>query len=306
MVAMVQQSSLSISYDGPALQDGRIDVQTLAPALLAVGQLFDAANRVVYGEDATIKVHVSATRKGSFEVILGIDQNFIQQAIQFLNSKEVAAVINLNDLLIGGGVALAGLLGFIKWLAGRDPDSIEKISDDVVRITIEGNSIDVSNTVLRLYENLEVRDALHRLIADPLEQEGVEKFTVNNESLREQVSKEEAPSFRRPSFSEQLLTDETRQIAFSIVSLTFKEENKWRLHDGDASISATITDQEFLDRVAKNDIAFAKDDLLICEVRMKQFRSGNSLKTEHVIQKVLEHKPAARQIDMRLEDHPKN
>ena len=54
----------------------------------------------------------------------------------------------------------------------------------------------------------------------------------------------------------------------------------------------------FLNRVNTNQISFSKGDILICEVRMIQTRGRDGLKTEYVVERVREHKPAARQITM--------
>lgn len=54
------KSSYVISYDGPALSDGTMDVRDLAPALLATSSLFTVACQVLYGKDHKIKVNVSA------------------------------------------------------------------------------------------------------------------------------------------------------------------------------------------------------------------------------------------------------
>ena len=57
----MSQTSFSIAYDGPAVESGSMDVRDLAPALLALGQLFDAANSVLNDERTTISVNVQAT-----------------------------------------------------------------------------------------------------------------------------------------------------------------------------------------------------------------------------------------------------
>ena len=288
------RAKLSIAYDGPALHDGSMEVRALAPALLAVGQLFDAANKVINGEQASIKVSVVATQEGSFEVLLGVDQDIIQKAIGLLISPEVTAAVNLRELIIGTGV-LGGLLWLVKRLWGRDPEHFEKLSNNMVRITIDNETFDVPVHLLQLYQDRQIRDALSKLVAEPLEHEGIEKFVASDSEHKETVDKAESAYFKRPGLQDDLLTDTVKEVAFSIVSLTFKEDNKWRLNDGRGIISALIADKEFLDRVARNAVSFAKGDILICEVRMRQFRSGNGLKTEHIVQRVIEHRQSMRQ-----------
>lgn len=122
--------------------------------------------------------------------------------------------------------------------------------------------------------------------------------------MKETVVEAESEYFARPEVPEETLIEDTRRSAFSIVSLAFKEENKWRLHDGNAPISARITDEDFLYRVDTNQIAFAKGDVLICDVKMTQTRGREGLKTEYVVERVVEHKPAAQQMALSLEPPP--
>jgi len=51
----MSRASFSIAYDGPPLREGVMGVRDLAPALLAVGQLFDAANTVLNRDEAAGK-----------------------------------------------------------------------------------------------------------------------------------------------------------------------------------------------------------------------------------------------------------
>ena len=59
-----------VSFDGPAVNEGRIDVRDLAPALLSLGRLIDAANSAINGDKVPIKVEAKALSDGSFEVHL--------------------------------------------------------------------------------------------------------------------------------------------------------------------------------------------------------------------------------------------
>ena len=148
-----------------------------------------------------------------------------------------------------------------------------------------------------------VRNAAQKVVEEPLRREGIDKFAIiRNGQTATEVSKDEASSFARPTLPDEILTDDVRRAAFSIVSLAFKDDNKWRLFDGNTQISARIEDRDFLDRVDSNQIAFAKGDILICDVRVIQTRAVEGLKTDYVVERVVEHRPAIRQLPLSFRD----
>ena len=100
------------------------------------------------------------------------------------------------------------------------------------------------------------------------------------------------------------LIDDTRRSAFSIISLAFKEDNKWRLNDGTNAISAGIEDEDFLARVDANMVSFSKGDILVCDVRVVQKQTDAGLKTEYTVVKVIEHRASARQLPLPLAPQP--
>ena len=70
----MSRATLTIAYDGPALRDHAMDVRDLAPAMLGLGQLFDAANSALNGDNAQIKVQVKATEPGCFQITFEVIQ----------------------------------------------------------------------------------------------------------------------------------------------------------------------------------------------------------------------------------------
>ncbi|PZU78171.1 MAG: hypothetical protein DI546_04210 [Rhizobium sp.] len=301
MVSEVSKARLTIAYDGDAVRDGSMDVRDLAPALLAIGQLFDAANRTLNGTDAPkITVNVVATAPGSFEIGIDIIQSLYEQAKLFLNGDTVTAAINLKELIFAGG---AGLLYLMHVLRGRRPDRVEKLSEDTVRITIDGKSTDVPLKLLRLYQDLAVRKALEGVIYEPLKKEGINEFKVlEAKRVVEVVDKTEAVYFVAPEPDGKVLLEDVRKAAFSIVSLAFKEDNKWRLHDGNSQISAIIEDKDFLYKVDHQQISFTKGDVLVCQVRVTQTQTSGGLKTEYAVIKVEDHIRSPQQMDLLIEE----
>ena len=306
----MSQTAFSIVYDGPVLHDGGMDVRDLAPALLSAGQLFDAANTVLNGEQVKVNVNVKATSEGSFEIFLELVQTYGQQIVGLFSGDSITAAINLKELIFfgGSGGSIGGLIWLIKKLRGQRPDKLERIDESRVRVTIDGESFEVPIKLIQLYQDFAVRVALQKLIQEPLKREGLETFEARDGDSRnivkETVLEADSDYFASPDVPEETLIEDTRRSAFSIVSLAFKEENKWRLHDGNAPISARITDEEFLYRVDMNQIAFAKGDILICDVKMTQTRGQDGLKTEYVVERVVEHKPATQQMALNLEPPP--
>jgi hypothetical protein len=292
-VAMV-----SIAYDGPALTSGTMDVRDLAPALLAAGQLIDAANAALNGEDARVSVQVTATGLGSFQITLQIVQSFREHLIALLTGPDATAASVLVTLVFGTP-ATNGLIWLIKILRGKSPSKIERLSDAAVRITIDDTTIEIPLQLLRLYQDVQVRVGAQRLIEAPLQREGIDTFEVReNQTTVVRVQKDESVYFARPNIPDEILVDHVVRSAYSIISLAFKEDNKWRLHDGTNMISASIADDEFLQKVDSNQIAFSKGDILICDVRVTQKRTDQGLRTEYTVEKVVDHKPAARQLPL--------
>lgn len=310
-MAEMSKARFKISYDGEALREGRMEVRDLAPALLAVGSLFDAANRALNGQDGPkVAVNVTATGTGSFEIALEVVQSLYEQAKSFLAGEDVTAAVNLVTLVVGGSGASGSLIWLVRKLKGRKPEKVERLTADTVRVTltVEGppEVIEVPMQTLRLYQDVAVRKSLEGMVHDPLKKEGIDTFKASDgEANPPVVIKEgEAESFAAPEIEGSVVIDETRNMALSIVSLAFKEDRKWRFFDGNSQLSATISDEDFLRKVDNNE-PFTKGDVLRCEVRVIQRQTTSGLKSEYTVLKVLEHIPPMRQMPLPFDEPDK-
>ena len=294
-------SHCRITYDGAALASSEIDVRELAPALLAFGDLAEEAARTLWGERVSVKVEVRASfRTGSFGIDLAVATNLAQQLMDWLRGKTATALVKVNGITLIG--AIGGLIGALKWLKGRRPRSVETTPDGKRRLVCEdGEALIVEEHTVLLLRSLRVREHLWQVVA-PVEREGIDTVALGDDArIDVVVTREEAAWFVPPAAHETVVHEDERTMAFSIVSLSFKEGNKWRLSDGNVTVFVEVVDQDFLSRVDRNLVRFAKGDLLIGRTRITQrlLPDGN-LRTDYTLLSVQEHRPGTPQLDLPL------
>lgn len=303
----MSDSNFSLIFNGSAVDNGEIDVKDLAPALMALGELIQSANAEINGERARIAVKLQATKKGSFEVDMTLVQSISEQATLLMDSLAghkdgLAAAKDLADIIfqVGAtGVAAAGgFFGLIKWLRNRKPDRVEtKGGDTYIHI---GDTHFVTNShAVALAENLEVREQAKNFVAVLLK-EGIDEISTrraHKEKLT--IKKNEAHYFDLPQIEEETLEDVEREMFLQIDSLSFREGNKWRMTDGGEPFYAVLEDVDFLNRIAKGEVSFSKNDYLHCLVHECQIRTvKGQLKKERKIIRVIEHKLGIKQLKL--------
>jgi hypothetical protein len=290
------ERAFDVTYDGPELATGHMPVRDLAPALLALGEIFTEASVTVRPEGPPVRLNIRATEEGSFVIKLILESSW-DQAINILSSDPASALANTLEIVAGG----RGLFWLIKKLRGR---AIVRHEDgpEPGEITIEladGTRITVPSETTILYRSVTVRRHV-REVVEPLEREGVDelRFEVDHKPTVS-ISSEDVPAFDVPAAVEEPLGEHELVMVVSIASVAFLADNKWRLTDGDRTFYASIDDEAFLARVDAGLEMFRKGDMLRCRIRIVQSRSDEGLHTEYRVAEVLEHIP--REIQLPLE-----
>lgn len=306
----MSEDVIRIAYDGEALRNGAMDVRDLAPALIALSDLFEETHNVL-GGTGTVQLRArSDFQRGSFQVCIEIVQAWPGHVLNIFAGAESSAIANLIEILgfcktavcwvAASGATGGGVLAFVRWLQRRPIKRVEIVDENSVRLIIEGDDIVVRKPMAKVLADAGVRNAIWRVLA-PLRSNGVESFEVRDKTgeVIHRVDEPELPSYETPLVAPgptQKVTENTVEQAFTVMTVNFKEGNKWRLFDGESTVSVAIEDESFLERVGRREISFTKDDTLLCKVRRIQTQSaGGDLRTETAVVEVVAHKAAMRQ-----------
>lgn len=293
-----------VVYDGPAVEDGEMDVAQFASSLLALGKLIENADAIRSGEQGRVRVRVqSDLRRGSFDVGIAIHwlDGFKDAAIAWAMTPQGSGTISLlgllgitlKDVSIAGG---RGLIQTVRWLRGRRVVSRISLNDGNTTLVLEdGDQIDVHPTVARLAEDSNVRQPLEKF-TEPLREDGVEeiRFEAQPGVADERIVATEAASFVASSAGDPS-SSTTFRATYQIKRLFFDRGRKWRLSNGAQTIQAEIEDEGFWARVDASEESFSKEDYLVCRVRMDQWFTATGLRTDYAIEKVEQHIPAPKQ-----------
>ena len=266
MANEANEVSAQIAYDGEALRSGAMDVRELAPALLAIGDLLQQANRILNDDKATLAVKVrSDFERGSFginfELIQAFAMAYMFSGIGALKTaKEIAEYVGF---VTGKDISLFGLL---KRLAGKKAKDTTTLSDGNIEITIEGdnNSVVVNPVVYQLASDPRVRQAAHDVVR-PLHAEGVDTFEVRDgKRVVESIGRQDLPGFELPTAADPRAisdVDPERVTAVEVIKPSFQEDLSWVF----SSTFDEIADALTVCHAFTNSLGFSKVDCQPCE-----------------------------------------
>lgn len=171
-----------IKFDGPALSTKSMDVADLAPALIALSDVFKLANHSFNGDKSAIKVLVNADiEQNCFELTLKVAQTIWDQVNNLIADDHIKTAKEIAEWVGIIGTPSVSLFGLIKILKGK------KVTDTVIlkqengtnniQIKIDGdnNIVNVTPEVYQLYTNREIRKKAVSVL-QPLKMEGYESL----------------------------------------------------------------------------------------------------------------------------------
>jgi hypothetical protein len=202
----VSRHSFQVAYDGGQAAGHSMDVETLAPALLAFGRLIRESNEVLNHDRATVKVLVASDFEHKcFNVNFEVVQTILQKMKGLLQDDNIKTAIDVLQKIGIVGSTVGTLLGFLRWKKGRPVKNVQEIRDStasgsvILQIHVDGdhNTFNLSPDVFKLAENPKVLDAVKGTL-EPVETGNAERIEFReNDQPTSALDKEATQSIIR-------------------------------------------------------------------------------------------------------------
>jgi hypothetical protein len=286
------EEQFSITYDGTALQAGRISVRQLAPSLLAMAEMIPVASKLRAPEGQEPGLEIKANRPGSFIVDLVVTD--LSSTLRFAESIFTSRPVIAGDNFIGIAVVVVSAVNLIRSRWRGTETSTEQIKPGWAKIVLDdGTFMNVPKESIMLSNDVIFRRAAHDFV-QPLESPGVSEIRLEHPAIETiRISSEDLSGFEVGlQEGEVLLHVENTRISLRAVSVAFSEGNKWRVNDGQLTFWVTVEDESFMKSIQMGNEAFRATDTFNCDLQIRQFRTASGgLRSERAITKIHAHTP---------------
>ena len=256
-----------------------MDAYQAAAAVVAFSDFLAISAKAGLGSEAEVRTTVRGVSHGSFTVEFSLH---VAGAVATLIASEMGperVVALLKDAF-----------RVYKHLEGKPPEKVEP-AGATTRITNDsGTVLNVQAETINIVSSDKAGAAAEGFVRRPL-LSSAESVSIERGAgdVVVRAEENEALYFGRMDYERPLL-EETTRIALQIETVTFREGNKWRFHDGSSSFWAEIEDADFLARIESGQVRFGKGDTLIATVRIAQAHSAaGQLLTQRSVLHVQEH-----------------
>lgn len=189
----MSRADFSVAYNGSGREDDHsIEVDALAPALLAFGKLLREASLEFNNDRSKAKILVKSDFKNKcFQIDFELIVSVYEHVKTFLGSdpvKTAKEILEWTGLLSPAGISGGGTLtylGYLKWRKGRKVTSVRQLSDQdrsgMVAVTVEGdgNEVHVHNHVHNLSNNQKALKAT-RDTFNPIGTDGFDRLELKD------------------------------------------------------------------------------------------------------------------------------
>jgi hypothetical protein len=269
----VAELPFSVTFTGPAVDQGRIPAYDLAESLFALDEMVRATNALINPGMPDVYIEVRGARPGSFLIDLAVRHaDVIGRAVDLFASQPMSALANIFEVLFSGRSSVMWLL---RKTRGAPIEQLGPSSTDPAAVMVrmaDGAEVQISRDTLAARGDVHIVRAIERF-SEPLESEGVEVIEVGGVRDRFEVrlTKDDLPSIEAAALPATkpdcapTHTDQYHHRELTVIQPTLKGNLMWRFEFGPVRFLAHVEDDDFVDKVATRQIMFGHNDILICD-----------------------------------------
>lgn len=308
----MSRQEFSVSYHGAErLEDHTMDVQTLAPALLAFGRLLREANTEFNDKKSTAKVLVvSDFERKCFNINFELLVSLYEQVKSLVGSEQARSakdVLKWVGLLCGPpATGFMSYLAYLRWKGGEKVEAktiTDKDGNGTVQVSIPGQSptVQITNHVYNLSQNPTALRATRDALA-PIGQDGFDRMEVELDDKAElSIDKQDADHISAAcaqGIEESKATDpeEIETTAWlSVYSPVYDvTASKWRFLLGTDIIYADISSTTIAKDAISRGGALVQDSYMVkLQIVTPQDAKGNKKEPEYKVLEVVRFVPAS-------------
>ena len=273
----------TIRYDGPALIDHKMDVDDIAPALMALADLCKRANALANDNRASVRLFIDMdVEQHCAQFKLQVVQTVFETVKSLLDDPRVATAKTILEWLGLTSGTSVGLFKLIKLLNGRKVDSISMSVIDgqnVTQIQAGGDVYVVHPNVAKLMSDPTAVKKVKEVVR-PATKAGyesvefddgktvVEKFTKQDAILMEAV-----PPIDSEVAIETVLPESTIQAKVRIRKAVYVGTGKWSIqYDKARDVSFEDNAESWLADFQSNKVSAPPGSLLSVEMRVSEIK----------------------------------
>ena len=319
----ISRKQFSVAYNGANRQTNHtIDVELLAPALIAMGKLIREVNKEINGKYTKANVMVvSDFEHKCFNINFEITITLLEQLGTLIENprvKDAKQILQFLGILSAVGVdgldASFGLLQYLRWRKGRKIEEVEELHDKgqngqvSVKVFGDNNNIIINNKVLKLSNNPRALAAT-RDVLSPIGNGGFDKIELREGEKKigeipiEHVDEILASCTLGIDEAKDTIPDiEITSAWLTVYSPVYeKSADKWRFRHGKETIYADISETTIALDALQRGGAMADDTYQVrLEITTPKSPDGKSLKEKYKILEVLRFIQASPEIQSNL------
>lgn len=251
------KKEMKIVFEG---QNSQIDANTLINVLIHYQTVVAEANKELGGGTKDIELKVNAIEKGSFIVDVSVVESVVRQIFSGGTLEYLASLCTV----------VGGVFGAYKMLKGKPAKSEEAKTS--ITIKGRGNSMEVNQTIVKVYNNRVVREAVSKAIETADADASVEGLKVDS-------GKGDAVEFGKTDFKEYIYTGfedeetlpeemvETVDAVLTIIALNFEPGSRWQFMYNGFKIQMTVKDDALMKEIDEG-ARFGKGDAIKVKMRI--------------------------------------